>query len=74
MLKPGYWVVTFLGLIRGKIDLRSGIAKLQSDSVALHHRIAALHRGIVGLHRDKVSVKWLIRCFIWETVNRLRLI
>jgi len=33
MLKPGYWAVTFLGLIRGEIDLRSGIVGLQYDIV-----------------------------------------
>ena len=29
MLKPGYWAVTFSGLIRGEIDLHRGLGKLQ---------------------------------------------
>ena len=50
MLKHGYWAVTFLGLIRDEIDLRSGVVSLHRSIAGLHQGIAALHRGVAGLY------------------------
>ena len=62
MLKPGYWAVTFLGLIRGEIDLRGGEIRLLCGKVNGRKACKSIFLREFGGKRDFKAKK---RRFVW---------